>query len=113
MVVFDCYDIIEEIDYKDMCKYFRKTNNYKKKGRSQEEDTEQKNKICAKKQIKAKKRRRMHCKRLRTVSAFKRSNILRKKLLLNYRLKSSDLPIKKSKFRAQKAKLTKKYPKPI
>ncbi|XP_030756574.1 uncharacterized protein LOC115882554 [Sitophilus oryzae] len=31
-VLFDSYDVIEEIDYRDLCKYFRKTSNFKKKG---------------------------------------------------------------------------------
>ncbi|XP_066248616.1 uncharacterized protein [Euwallacea similis] len=34
-IVFETYDVKEEIDYKDLCKFFKKTNNYKKKGRFQ------------------------------------------------------------------------------
>jgi len=95
LVLYDTYDIKEEIDHRDLCKYYKKTSNFKKKGRAQENPkgrSEKINKISAKKLMKMKKKKKTS-KKLPFVSVFKRSDRLRKKRLFACHKKSQNLPI--------------------
>ncbi|KAL1493340.1 hypothetical protein ABEB36_011414 [Hypothenemus hampei] len=100
IVLFDSYDIQEEIDYKDLCKFFRKTSNFKRKGQvqaSNKETAEEKKTTTLITQVKIKKPDTIPYTRLRCVSAYNKLGIFQKRILLARRKKIQKLPLKKIK----------------
>ncbi|KAH1023407.1 uncharacterized protein LOC109540965 [Dendroctonus ponderosae] len=102
VVVFESYEVTDELDYKDLCKYFNKTNTFKKKGCPQvgvKTVATNVDVISVKKRAKVLKQKISQPKRLPYFSVFRKSNMTKKKLMY-FKRKIQILRKLKSKRRA-------------